>query len=78
MNLDWFPRMRTMSLAAEEVEGEQNEMRTLQGQLEQTQHLVNLLSSQLLELKEQVPIKSTLHNMFHYVDYKYPVDKQYF
>ena len=35
--LDWFPRLRAISLAAEEVEGEQNEWRTLQTQLGATQ-----------------------------------------
>ncbi|XP_022242608.1 inositol 1,4,5-trisphosphate receptor type 1-like [Limulus polyphemus] len=53
-NLDWFPRMRAMSLAANEAEGEQNEIRTLQAQLQNTQKLVSGLSQQLNELKEQV------------------------
>jgi len=53
-NLDWFPRMRAMSLAADEGEGEQNEMRLLQGQLEKTQDLVSLLSKQLSELRDQM------------------------
>ncbi|KAG1683402.1 Inositol 1,4,5-trisphosphate receptor [Nymphon striatum] len=73
-NLDWFPRMRTMSLAAVDVEGEQNELRSLQGQLESTQKLVTILSVQLTELKEQVPIKPTLHNMCQYIDYKFPLE----
>lgn len=43
-----------MSLAADESEGEQIELRTLQSQLEITQDLVKILSQQLTELKEQV------------------------
>ncbi|XP_064604842.1 inositol 1,4,5-trisphosphate receptor-like isoform X2 [Liolophura sinensis] len=53
-NLDWFPRMRAMSLTAEESEGEQNELRNLQAQLESTNKLVQTLSGQLAELKEQM------------------------
>ncbi|XP_053377799.1 inositol 1,4,5-trisphosphate receptor type 1-like isoform X4 [Mercenaria mercenaria] len=53
-NLDWFPRMRAMSLAAEENDGEQNDFRTLQTQLHSTNELVLLLSQQLSELKDQM------------------------
>lgn len=53
-NLDWFPRLRAMSLAADDGEGEQNEFRTLQSQLEVTQKLIATLSQQLFELKDQV------------------------
>ncbi|XP_078000812.1 inositol 1,4,5-trisphosphate receptor-like isoform X2 [Glandiceps talaboti] len=53
-NLDWFPRMRAMSLAADEGEGEQNELRNLQAQLESTNKLVQTLSAQLAELKDQM------------------------
>ncbi|XP_046984326.1 inositol 1,4,5-trisphosphate receptor [Schistocerca americana] len=53
-NLDWFPRLRAMSLAADEGEGEQMELRTLQAQLEKTQNLVATLSHQLTELKDQM------------------------
>lgn len=53
-NLDWFPRMRAMSLAAEDSESEQNELRNLQLQLENTNRLVQTLSQQLTELKEQM------------------------
>lgn len=53
-NLDWFPRMRAMSLAADDGEGEQNEFRLLQSQLEITQKVVSTLSQQLSELKEQM------------------------
>ncbi len=35
--LEWFPRLRAISLAVEDVEGEQNELRTLHNQLEATQ-----------------------------------------
>ncbi|KAK7867408.1 hypothetical protein R5R35_003837 [Gryllus longicercus] len=53
-NLEWFPRLRAMSLAADEGEGEQMELRTLQVQLEKTQLLVANLSQQLTELKDQM------------------------
>ncbi|XP_069694590.1 inositol 1,4,5-trisphosphate receptor isoform X4 [Periplaneta americana] len=53
-DLDWFPRLRAMSLAADEGEGEQIELRTLQAQLERTQTLVSNLSQQLTELKDQM------------------------
>ncbi|XP_059489597.1 inositol 1,4,5-trisphosphate receptor isoform X6 [Neocloeon triangulifer] len=53
-DLDWFPRMRAMSLAADEGEGEQMELRTLQEQLVLTQSLVINLSQQLTELKDQM------------------------
>ncbi|VVC34830.1 Hypothetical protein CINCED_3A015582 [Cinara cedri] len=56
-NLDWFPRLRAMSLlmaAQVDSEGEQVELRGLQTQLETTQTLVALLSQQLSELKEQM------------------------
>ena len=46
--------MRAMSLAADDSEGEQNELRNLQTQLESTNNLVLTLSGQLSELKEQV------------------------
>lgn len=53
-NLDWFPRLRAISLAAESEESEQNEVRMLQVQLEATQALVAKLSKQLAELRDQV------------------------
>lgn len=53
-NLDWFPRMRAMSLVSSDADGEQNEMRSLQDKLESTMKLVSNLSGQLTELKEQV------------------------
>ena len=52
--LDWFPRLRAMSLAVEDVEGEQNEWRTLQAQLDATQQLVQTLSCQLGDLRDQM------------------------
>nr|XP_054750035.1 inositol 1,4,5-trisphosphate receptor-like [Lytechinus pictus] len=53
-NLEWFPRMRAMSLAADEGESEQNELRNLHSMLESTTKLVQTLSSQLAELKDQM------------------------
>ncbi|XP_063071355.1 inositol 1,4,5-trisphosphate receptor type 1 isoform X1 [Engraulis encrasicolus] len=53
-NLDWFPRMRAMSLVSMDGEGEQNEIRSLQEKLESTMKLVCNLSGQLTELKEQM------------------------
>lgn len=53
-NLDWFPRMRAMSLVSSDSEGEQNELRSLQEKLESTMKLVSNLSGQLSELKDQV------------------------
>ncbi|XP_076376142.1 inositol 1,4,5-trisphosphate receptor isoform X3 [Megalopta genalis] len=53
-NLDWFPRLRAKSLAADEGEGEQIELRSLQSQLESTQILVKCLSQQLTELRDQM------------------------
>ena len=53
-NLEWFPRMRAMSLVSSEGDGEQNEMRSLQHTLDGTVTLVAQLSGQLAELKEQV------------------------
>ncbi|EDV24936.1 uncharacterized protein TRIADDRAFT_56365 [Trichoplax adhaerens] len=53
-DLDWFPRMRAMSLSVEEIDSEQNELRNLQNQLEATNTLVLNLSQQLNELKDQM------------------------
>uniref|UniRef100_H2TJZ6 Inositol 1,4,5-trisphosphate receptor n=1 Tax=Takifugu rubripes TaxID=31033 RepID=H2TJZ6_TAKRU len=53
-NLDWFPRMRAMSLVSSDAEGEQNEIRNLQEKLESTMRLVANLSGQLSELKDQM------------------------
>ena len=43
-----------MSLSVEDTENEQNEIRRLQGQLEDTNTLVRTLSMQLAELRDQV------------------------
>jgi len=48
--------MRAMSLAADDAESEQNELRNLQTQLLHTNELVETLSKQLNELKEQASI----------------------
>lgn len=53
-NLDWFPRMRAMSLAADDAEIEQNEMRAMQTQLDHTQKLLVQVAQQLNDVKEQV------------------------
>ncbi|CAH1103547.1 unnamed protein product [Psylliodes chrysocephalus] len=53
-NLEWFPRLRAISLAAVEGEGEQIEFKSLQGQLQKTEVLVTTLSQQLMELKDQM------------------------
>ena len=50
-----------MSLTAEESEGEQNELRNLQVQLDSTNRLVLTLSQQLMELKEQVGVARGCH-----------------
>ncbi|KAK2709545.1 inositol 1,4,5-trisphosphate receptor-like isoform X2 [Artemia franciscana] len=52
-NLDWFPRLRALSLDDSEV-SEQNELRTLQGQLATTQEAILVLSKQLSDLKDQM------------------------
>uniref|UniRef100_A0A8C3MPA1 Inositol 1,4,5-trisphosphate receptor n=1 Tax=Geospiza parvula TaxID=87175 RepID=A0A8C3MPA1_GEOPR len=59
-NLDWFPRMRAMSLVSNEGDSEQNEIRNLQERLESTMSLVKQLSSQLAELKEQVRMRGCI------------------
>uniref|UniRef100_A0A8C4PNU8 Inositol 1,4,5-trisphosphate receptor n=1 Tax=Equus asinus asinus TaxID=83772 RepID=A0A8C4PNU8_EQUAS len=59
-NLDWFPRMRAMSLVSSDSEGEQNELRNLQEKLESTMKLVTNLSGQLSELKDQVMKRNPL------------------
>uniref|UniRef100_A0A3Q3WWS6 Inositol 1,4,5-trisphosphate receptor n=1 Tax=Mola mola TaxID=94237 RepID=A0A3Q3WWS6_MOLML len=53
-NLEWFPRMRAMSLVSSEGDNEQNELRSLQEKLDNTITLVAQLSGQLAELKEQM------------------------
>lgn len=46
--------MQAMSLVVTEGDGEQNEMRNLQDRLSSTMKVVTQLTSQLIELKEQV------------------------
>ncbi|XP_078339555.1 inositol 1,4,5-trisphosphate receptor-like [Crassostrea virginica] len=53
-NLDWFTRMRAMSLTTDDGEGEQSDYRNLQAQLDATNRLVKNLSKQLIDLKEQM------------------------
>lgn len=48
--MDWFPRMRAMSLVSNEGD-RQNEIRNLQEKLESTMSLVKQLSGQLAELQ---------------------------
>jgi len=52
--VDWFPRMQAMSLSDTEGDSEQNELRTLQTQLQNTNQLIAMLSGQLNQLREQV------------------------
>ena len=59
--MDWFPRMRAMSLAVDDTEQEANDLRTLQKQLESTNNLVTTLSTQLTELREQVSLFSLFY-----------------
>uniref|UniRef100_A0A8C8RUA4 Inositol 1,4,5-trisphosphate receptor n=1 Tax=Pelusios castaneus TaxID=367368 RepID=A0A8C8RUA4_9SAUR len=61
-NLDWFPRMRAMSLVSSDAEGEQNELRNLQEKLESTMKLVTNLSGQLSELKDQTGVTAQARN----------------
>lgn len=51
-----------MSLVVTDGDGEQNEMRMLQDKLGATMKVVNMLTTQLTELKEQVEQRtSSLH-----------------
>lgn len=61
--MDWFPRMRAMSLVSSDGDGEQNEIRNLQEKLESTMKLVSNLSGQLTELKEQVGLAELLSEL---------------
>uniref|UniRef100_A0A4W6EEN1 Inositol 1,4,5-trisphosphate receptor n=1 Tax=Lates calcarifer TaxID=8187 RepID=A0A4W6EEN1_LATCA len=67
-NLEWFPRMRAMSLVSSEGDNEQNEMRSLQEKLDSTVTLVAQLSSQLAELKEQVEFMGLTRMPLHLYD----------
>lgn len=53
-NLEWFPRLRALSLTAVEKEGEQFELKSLHSQLHKTERLIETLSDQLKELKDQM------------------------
>ena len=65
--LDWFPRMRAMSLCSDEAENDQNEFRDLKTSLESTKGLVESLSKQLHELKDQVRILCVLTLYIHFM-----------
>lgn len=67
-NLDWFPRMRAMSLVSGEGEGEQNEIRVLQEKLGSTMKLVSHLTAQLSELKEQMTEQRKRRQRLGFVD----------
>uniref|UniRef100_UPI00398F4F09 inositol 1,4,5-trisphosphate-gated calcium channel ITPR3 isoform X3 n=1 Tax=Pristiophorus japonicus TaxID=55135 RepID=UPI00398F4F09 len=67
-NLDWFPRMRAMSLVSKEGEGEQNELRNLQDKLYSTMKLVSNLTNQLTELKEQMTEQRKRRQRMGFVD----------
>jgi len=53
-NMEWFPRLRAICLKVEEGDGEQNEWKSLQEQLDATQKLVLQLSGQLADLRDQM------------------------
>ena len=54
-DLEWFPRLRCMSLQTlDDIELEQNEMREVKDQLARNSSLVNALSQQLEDLREKV------------------------
>ncbi|XP_032898387.1 inositol 1,4,5-trisphosphate receptor type 3 [Amblyraja radiata] len=67
-NLDWFPRMRAMSLVCNEGEGEQNEIRNLQDKLYFTMKLVTVLTNQLTDLKEQMTEQRKRRQRMGFVD----------
>ncbi|KAK2507097.1 hypothetical protein MC885_000724 [Smutsia gigantea] len=67
-NLDWFPRMRAMSLVSNEGDGEQNEIRILQDKLNSTMKLVSHLTAQLNELKEQMTEQRKRRQRLGFVD----------
>ncbi|KAA0201450.1 hypothetical protein HAZT_HAZT004473 [Hyalella azteca] len=52
--LDWFPRMRAMSLDISEADTETNEARILNAKLDKTQMLIENLVGQLAQLKEEM------------------------
>uniref|UniRef100_H3CDP2 Inositol 1,4,5-trisphosphate receptor n=1 Tax=Tetraodon nigroviridis TaxID=99883 RepID=H3CDP2_TETNG len=67
-NLDWFPRMQAMSLVVTDGDGEQNEMRMLQDKLGATMKVVNTLTTQLTELKEQMTEQRKRRQRMGFVD----------
>ena len=70
-DLEWFPRLRCMSLNTEEAEPEQNEMKDLQRQLKDTTSLVKTLSFQLSDLREKVRIYRNSLSVFLMSQLKY-------
>ena len=56
-----------MSLSVEDTENEQNEIRRLQGQLEETNTLVRTLSMQLTELRDQVSLHCIHGNLYSHI-----------
>lgn len=56
--MEWFPRLKCMSLNSEEPEQEQNEMKELQKQLLEATGLVKILSQQLNDLRDKVIINN--------------------
>ncbi|XP_062246937.1 inositol 1,4,5-trisphosphate receptor type 3 isoform X2 [Platichthys flesus] len=67
-NLDWFPRMQAMSLVVTDGDGEQNEMRMLQDKLATTMKVVMTLTTQLMELKEQMTEQRKRRQRMGFVD----------
>ena len=63
--LDWFPRLRAMSLSTNELQSDKVEMRAVQKELIVTQALVSKLSDQLAELQRQVQQLMTSGITFH-------------
>ena len=78
-NLDWFPRMRAMSLVSSDSDGEQNELRNLQEKLESTMKLVTNLSGQLSVMKSQPLSKITRMEptSFNFILFSTYISKQY-
>ena len=55
-NLEWFPRMRAMSLDDANKDEEENEINNLKTKLENTTNLIHNLNKQVEELKEIVSV----------------------
>uniref|UniRef100_A0A8C4QFE0 Inositol 1,4,5-trisphosphate receptor n=1 Tax=Eptatretus burgeri TaxID=7764 RepID=A0A8C4QFE0_EPTBU len=74
-NLDWFPRMRAMSLVSSEGDGEQNDVRALHEKLEAAARLIGNLSAQLTELKDQKQTrKEAIGPLYHSCTKLTPLD----